>query len=44
MGMETRETNGDATVTRFSEVESGLDFDADGSENVFSLDSAGKDR
>ncbi|MBW2232327.1 MAG: outer membrane lipoprotein carrier protein LolA [Deltaproteobacteria bacterium] len=44
MGMETRETNGDATVTRFSEVESGLDFDADGSENVFSLESAGKDR
>jgi len=43
-GMETRETNGDATVTRFSEVVSGLDFDADGSESVFSLEPADKDR
>ena len=42
MGMETRETNGDATVTRFSELESGLDLDADGS--VFSLEAAGKAR
>jgi outer membrane lipoprotein-sorting protein len=44
LGIETRETNGDATVTHLSEVESGLDFDADGSENVFLLESAGKDR
>jgi len=43
MGMETRETNGDATVTHFSEVESGLDFDVDGSDSVFSPESAVKE-
>ncbi len=36
--MDTLETNGDATHSKFSNVETGLDFDADGSSGVFSID------
>ena len=36
--METRESNGDRTITKFSEIESGLSWEQEDLDRIFSLD------